>query len=87
MKLGMRDGAISFAIFVGVIFALMSVDPTVRERVSEMVSVGSASSMSGRLGDLGGALWMAVRTQSIENAPLMVFATVGVLLTVFMLRS
>ena len=87
MKFGMRDGAISFAVFAGVIFALLSIDPTVRERVTEMVSVGGTSSVSGRLGELGGALWMAVRSQSIENAPMMVFATVGVLLTLFMLRS
>jgi hypothetical protein len=87
MKFGMRDGALSFAIFAGVIFALASIDPNVRERVTEMVSVGGVSQLGDRLGDLGGALWTAVRTQSIENAPLMVFATVGVLLTVFMLRS
>ncbi len=33
------------------------------------------------------ALWAAARAQSIDNAPMVVFATVGVVLTVFMLRS
>ena len=33
-----------------------------------------------RLSDLGGALSMAVRTQSMENAPLLVFAAVGAVL-------
>jgi len=30
---------------------------------------------------------MAARSQSMDNAPLLVFATVGAVLTVFMLRS
>ena len=40
-----------------------------------------------RLGELGDALWTAARHQSIDNAPLVVFATVGIVLTIFMLRS
>jgi hypothetical protein len=87
MKFGMRDGALSFAIFAGVIFALTSIDPNVRERLTGVLTTDGVSHWGDRLGDLGGALWMSVRTQSIENAPLMVFATVGVLLTLFMLRS
>ena len=39
------------------------------------------------IAELGGALWSAARYQSIENAPLLVFATVGAVLTVFMLKS
>ena len=35
----------------------------------------------------GGALWSAVRHQSVDNAPLLVFATVGTVLTIFMLKS
>jgi hypothetical protein len=50
---------------------------------------GSASvaPLSARLSDLASVLWSALRHQSIENAPMAVFATVGVLLTLFMLRS
>jgi hypothetical protein len=87
MKFGVRDGALSLAIFAGVIFALTSIDPNVRERLSELFVGGGVSRWGDRLGDLGGALWAAARSQSIENAPLVVFATVGVLLTVFMLRT
>ena len=43
--------------------------------------------LSARLSDLASVLWSALRHQSIENAPMAVFATVGVLLTLFMLRS
>jgi hypothetical protein len=87
MKFGVRDGALSLAIFAGIIFALASIDPNVRERVSDMFVGGGVTHWSTRFADVGGALWSAVRTQSIENAPLMVFATVGVLLTLFMLRT
>ena len=47
----------------------------------------SVSSLSGRAGDLGGALWSAARHQSIDNAPMLVFATVGTVLTLFMLKT
>jgi hypothetical protein len=87
MKFGARDTALSLAIFCGVIFALSSVDPNVRQRLSDFFTGGGVSRWGDRLGDLGGALWLAIRSQSIDNAPLVVFATVGVLLTVFMLRS
>jgi hypothetical protein len=39
-----------------------------------------------RVSDLGTALMSAVRHQSIENAPLLVFAAVGAVLFVFMLK-
>jgi hypothetical protein len=43
--------------------------------------------MGERLSDLGGALWMAAREQSLENAPFLIFAVVGIALVVFMVRS
>lgn len=86
-KLGVREGAVSAAVFGAVLFALISVDPRVRDHVSDLFGSGSVGAWSSRLGDLGSALWMAARTQSLDNAPLLVFATVGAVLTVFMLRS
>ena len=88
LKLGMREGAISAAIFGAVMFALVSVDARVRDHVSELVGSGtSVAPWGSRFGDLLDALWTALRHQSIENAPLLVFATVGVVLTLFMLKS
>jgi len=86
IKLGVREGALSFAVFSGVMFALLSVDPRVRDQMSDLFS-GGASPWTGRLGELGGALWTAARSQSIDNSPMLVFAAVGAVLTVFMLRS
>lgn len=88
LSLAKRQGAVSAAIFAGIMFALVSVDARVRDHVSELV--GNSASMapfSSRLADLGDALWTAAKYQSIENAPMVVFATVGIVLTVFMVKS
>jgi hypothetical protein len=88
LKFGLRDGALSAAIFGGVIFALVSFDPRVRDHLSTVVGDGaSVAPLSGRLTDLASVLWSAARHQSIDNAPLVVFGTVGIVLTIFMLRS
>jgi hypothetical protein len=87
MKLGIRDAAVSAAVFGVVLFALVSADPRVSDHVSDLFSTGGVSPWGERLGDLGSALWMAARSQSIDNAPMLVFATVGAVLTLFMLKS
>jgi hypothetical protein len=85
-KLGVREGALSAVVFSGVMFALLSVDPRVRDHMSDLFR-GGASPWGSRLGELGDALWTAARSQSIDNAPMLVFAAVGAVLTVIMLRS
>jgi len=90
MKLGLRQGIASAAIFAAVLLVLVSVDDRVRDRMNDLVRGGSGGSLTpwgDRAGDLGSALVAAVRYQSIENAPLLVFAAVGAVLVVFMLKS
>ena len=87
-KLVKRQGALSAVIFVGIMFALVSVDARVRDHVSGLVgNTTSVAPLTHRIADLGDALWSAARYQSIENAPLVVFATVGLVLTLFMVKS
>ena len=86
-SIGFREGVLSAAVFGAILFALVSVDPRVEAQVSDLVRGASVTSWSDRLGDLGGALWSAARDHSIDSAPLLIFATVGVVLTVFMLKS
>ena len=87
-KFGIRDGALSAAVFGIVLFALVSADPRVHDHVSELFgSTGSVGPWGDRLSDLGSALWLAVKDQSIDNAPMLVFATVGAVLTLFMFKS
>ena len=87
-KFGIRDGALSAAVFGIVLFALVSADPRVHDHVSDLFGgTGSVGPWGDRLSDLGSALWMAVKDQSIDNAPMLVFATVGAVLTLFMFKS
>jgi hypothetical protein len=87
MTKGTRQALVSAAVFGLLLVMLVSVDQRVRERATQMVSRGDGlSSMGDRATDLGGALLSAFRHQSIENAPLLVFATVGAVLVVFMLK-
>jgi hypothetical protein len=88
LKLGLRDGAISAAVFGIVLFALISADPRVHDHLSELFTAGGGVTPWGdRISDLGSALWSAARHQSIDNAPVLVFTTVGAVLTLFMLKS
>lgn len=88
MKAGLRQSMLSITVFVIVLAGLVFVDPRVRDRFGALVSGGDgASSVGDRVGDLGNALMTAVRYQSIENAPLLIFATVGAVLFVFMVRT
>jgi hypothetical protein len=90
MKLAIRQGLASAAVFGAVLLVLISVDDRVRERFSDLMAGGANGSVSpwgDRAGDLGSALVSAARYQSIENAPLLVFAGVGAVLVVFMLKS
>jgi hypothetical protein len=88
LKFGIRQAAISGGIFAALLFALVSIDPNVQTRFQELiVGQGDTASFAARASELGDALTSAVRYQSIENAPMMVFATVGVVLFLFMVRT
>jgi hypothetical protein len=86
MKLGLKQSIVSAGVFGALLVLLMSVDPRVRERMSDLVSQNGPSTLAQRATELVGALVAAVRHQSIENAPLMIFAVVGAILVLFMLK-
>lgn len=72
-----------------VLGVLISVDPRVRMKATAILQdpmSGAVSPFGDRVGDLGRALMDALRLQSMENAPLLVFAVVGGLLFLFMLK-
>lgn len=88
MKLGFRQAIVSAAVFGAVLLMLVSIDDRVRDRFGDLFSGGDGFSPWGdRAADLGQALVGAARYQSIENAPLLVFAAVGGVLVLFMLRT
>ncbi len=88
MKLGFRQGIASTAVFGAVLLMLVSIDDRVRDRFNDLLGGGGGLTPWGdRAGDLVHALMSAVRYQSIENAPLLVFAAAGAILVAFMLRT
>ena len=87
MKVGIKQSAASAAVFVGVLAGVASVDERVRDHFLQLFDRGSAVPMITRFGDVGDALLGAARTQSIENAPLVVFAAVSAVLVLFMWRT
>jgi hypothetical protein len=86
-RAGIRDGVISAVVFATILFALVSIDPRVKAQAENVVRSTSASSLIAHAGNLGGALASAARDKSLDSAPLLVFAAVGTVLTLFMLRS
>jgi hypothetical protein len=88
MKKRIRQSVLSLTVFVIVLAGLVSVDARVRDRFTNLIAGGEELSPWGdRLADLGDALVSAIQHQSIENAPLLIFATVGAVLFVFMVRT
>jgi hypothetical protein len=88
LKVRFRQYALSIAVFAIVLGGLVSIDDRVRDRFVDVIHGDDALTPWGdRVSDLGGALMTAVRTQSIENAPLIVFATAGGVLFLFMFRT
>ena len=88
MKIALRQYALSVAIFAIVLGGVVSVDERVRDRFTAVLhGDDSLSPWGDRVTDLGAALKSAVRTQSLEGAPLLIFATVGGVLFLFMFRT
>ena len=88
LKFGIKQAAMSGGVFAALLFALVSIDPHVQGRFSELVAgEGNVSSFTDRVSMFGDALMSAARTQSIENAPMVVFAAVGAVLFLFMVRT
>jgi hypothetical protein len=90
MVKGIRESGASALSFGIVLTALVSMDERVRGRfwsLFEDPSGGALSPLGSRISDLGSVLWEAARDQSIDNAPLLVFTAVGVVLVAFMLRT
>lgn len=86
-SLRFRQSLVSGGVFVAMLGGLVVFDERVRERFNDLMSGGGIMPWSDRLFDLGGALMTALKYQSLENGPLLVFATVGATLFVFMVKT
>jgi hypothetical protein len=86
MRFGIKQSLASAAVFGIVLLLLVSFDPRVRDRFVNLAAGDGVSTIGHRAEDLGSTLVTAVKHQSIENAPMVIFATVGAILVVFMLK-
>ena len=89
-RLRTRDWVGSAVGFLAVLAALVAFDPRVAHRMAHLVGGGRASELRGvadQAGSLGSALLMAVKDQSIDHAPMLVFTAVALLLVGFMVRT
>ena len=87
-RFGLKQAFISAAVFGVLLMALVSVDERVRDQFNNLIAgSNSVSSWSSRASTLTDAIASAARHQSIENAPLLIFATAGAVLFLFMVRT
>ncbi len=84
------DLLVSIGVLGAVIGVLVSIDVRVREQLQTAVNVASPSGLGGadgRLQEVGSTLFDAARSQSIEHAPLVIFAVVATVLLLALARS
>lgn len=89
-KLQTRDFLGSALGFGLVLTTLVVMDPRVSYKFSRTFYPSPTErllSWGDRLADLGAALLLAVRQQSIDNGPMLALTVVGILLVAFMLRT
>jgi hypothetical protein len=84
------DVLLSAGVIAAVLGVLVSIDVRVREQVQAAVrsaSPASAADAGAQVREIGSALVDAARTQSLEHAPLLVFALVATVLLLALARS
>jgi hypothetical protein len=87
-KFRFKQAIASSAVFALIVLTLVALDARVRERFHELLASGDTiGSWSDRAAFMGEAVLSAARHQSLENAPLVVFAAVGAVLFLFMVRT
>jgi hypothetical protein len=89
-RLHPRDYLSSAFGFGVVLTVLVVMDPRVSLKLTRTFYPSPAEkllSMGERAADLGGAVLLALREQSIDNGPMLVMTAVGILLVCFMVRT
>lgn len=90
MRRLVNDALISTGAVMLLLTALAVVDDRVRDYVisaARGATPGNAADAGTRLGDLGSILLATARDQSLAYAPLTIFAIVGAILLVLMVRT
>ncbi len=84
----LRQMLLSTTGFALVALAVAWLDPRVQDKFSQLLHAGDGvASWDNRVVDLAGTMVSAIRYQSIDNGVVMVFAAVGAVLFLFMVRT
>ena len=91
MRRVISDGLISFGAVVLLVVALVSIDDRVRDKVTEFLQAPpNSAQITGagvQVAQVSNAVFKAVRDQSVEHAPMVVFGVAAMVLVLFMLRT
>ena len=82
-----RQMLLSITAFALVVGGLVHRSPRARQVLAAASGGDGISSWDNRVMDVGGVLLSALKTQSLENGPVVVFAAVGAMLFLFMVRT
>ena len=91
MRRVISDALISVGAVLLLLVALVSIDDRVRERVEGLVATPPRASEIARVGaqieNTSSSIYKAARDQSVEHAPMVIFAVAATVLVLFMLRT
>lgn len=91
MRRVINDALISLGALALLLVALVSIDDRVRERVTQLLSTPPSSAEIADAGvqieNVSMVLYKAARDQSVDHAPMVIFAVAAVVLVLFMLRT
>jgi hypothetical protein len=91
MRRVISDGLISLGALLLLLVILVSVDDTVRERVTDILRRPPRSAeitgAGAQVTQISSVVFRAVRDRSVEQAPLVIFGVAATVLFVFMLRT
>ena len=81
------DAASTAGVLAFVLAVLVSIDERVREQMRLISAPDTMNGVGAQVGEVWFAIYGAVRTQSIEHAPMMVFIVVATVLLLCMMRT
>ena len=91
MQRVIKDALISMGALVLLIVALVSIDDRLRERVTDILrrppSSAEIAGTGAQVAQVSTVVFKAVRNQSVEHAPMVVFVVAATVLVLFMLRT
>jgi len=81
------DAVLSAGVFVIALMGLISLDVRVREQFQATLSGSSTAGVAAQVQNVAATVFDAVRTQSVDHAPMMILVVAATILVLAMVRS